>query len=185
VDQRKDRYIYGNSVEALFVQALGERMTNRCRNTLREAGLDLSKDLRPMYPVEDYERFVRIAREELFPYDPDAAAYEQMGRLFMQGYFKTLIGRALKGVIRLLGPHQLIKRLPESFSSGSTFIKAEVRQLGPTEHELRVTGVGHYPTFTRGSMLEAIGLSGVKNLRVEITTIGADDTTVYAIRWDP
>lgn len=181
---RKDRYIYGNSVEALFVQALGDRLTHRCRVLLKEAGLDLSTRLRPMYPVEDYERFVRIARQELFAPDPDALAYDKMGVLFVQGYFKTLIGKALKGVIRLLGPHQHLKRLPETFASGSTFIKATVEQRGPTEFALRVTGVGSYPTFTLGSMREAMSLTGVKNLVVELEQTLPDDSATYSIRWD-
>src|SRR4051812_20198430 len=114
--------VYEHSVEALFARALRPRMSEACVRELREAGLDLSKPLRPQYPEEEYELHIRIARRHLFPSLQDPEAYRAMGRLFVSGYLETTIGAALRVLLRMLGPERNLARMPGYFEAGTSYV---------------------------------------------------------------
>ncbi len=180
----QERFMYGSSVEALFDKALRRRMTEPCRVALQQAGLDLGQRFAPMYTAAQYERFVRIAREQLFSELADAQAYEAMGRAFLDGYWETILGRAVRGVLKLLGPAQIIRRLPALFAAGSTYVRATVIEDRPGEWKIQITGVGGYPHFTRGLLDSVLEASGARKGRVEIAEILPDERVTYLLRWE-
>lgn len=56
-----ERLMFDHVVEGMFHRALGKRLSAAGREQLRAAGLDLSKPLRPAYPMEQYFGFLEIA----------------------------------------------------------------------------------------------------------------------------
>ncbi|HEY8206207.1 MAG TPA: DUF2378 family protein [Myxococcaceae bacterium] len=176
--------VYDHSVEALFARALRSRMPEACVRELREAGLDLSKPLRPQYPEAEYELHIRIARRHLFPDLADPEAYRSMGRLFVSGYLETTIGAALKVLLRMLGPERNLARMPGYFEAGTSYVRASGERHGPGDWTLRVSDVAGFPTFTQGSLEETLRLSGARDASVEIER-QPDNSVRYRIRWAP
>lgn len=174
--------VYEHSVEALFARALRPRMTEACVLELREAGLDLSRPLRPQYSEAEYERFVRIARRHLFPDLEDREAYRRMGRMFIAGYLETAIGGALKVLLRLLGPERNLARMPGYFEAGTSYVQASGERHGPGDWTLEVSHVAGYPTFTQGTLEETMRLSGAPDASVEYE-VEPDGLVRYHIRW--
>lgn len=175
--------VYAHSVEALFARALRSRMPEACVRELREAGLDLSKPLRPQYPEAEYELHIRIARRHLFPDLADPEAYRRMGRLFVSGYLETTIGAALKVLLRMLGPERNLARMPGYFEGGTSYVRASGERHGPGDWTLRVSDVAGFPTFTQGSLEETMHLSGVRDATVAFERDPADGSVRYRIRW--
>jgi uncharacterized protein (TIGR02265 family) len=176
------RVVYEQSVEALFVRALRSKMPEACFRELREAGLDLSRPLKPQYTEAEYEHHIRIARRHLYPRHEDPEAYRLMGRLFIQGYLETTIGSALKVLLRLLGPDRNLSRMPGYFEAGTSYVHASGERHGPGDWTLRVSAVAGFPTFTQGSLEETMKLSGASDATVEYE-VDPDRSVRYRIRW--
>lgn len=176
--------VYDSSVEGMFVRGLGPRMTNSCRDALLAAGLDVSKKLRPSYTSAEYERFIKIARQHLFPELRDEEAYHRMGRIFVEGYFLTTLGGAIRSVLRLLGPRRNVERLPQNFSGGTNYVKATLEKKGEGDYDLVVENVGSYPTFTQGSLQAVLESSGARDPKVTFTPL-PDSRVRYHLRWTP
>jgi uncharacterized protein (TIGR02265 family) len=174
--------VFDQSVEALFCRALRSRMSDGCVRELREAGLDVERPLRPQYTEEEYSRHVEIVRRHLFPHLEDAEAYHRMGCLFIDGYLQTAIGKALKVLLRLLGPERNLRRMPSYFEGGTNYIKAQGEQVGPGHWVLTVSSVSGHPTFTQGSLEEAMRLSGAPDVVVSYD-VQPDGAVKYRIRW--
>lgn len=164
------------------MRALGPRLTPKCREALAAAGLDLGKPLLKQYTAEQYESFIRLVRQHVYGELPDEAAYRRLGERFVDGYFETLLGRALKTMVRMLGPTKTMERMPHSFESGTNYVRARLEKLGPQDFLLHVSDVGGYPTYTQGSLVRALEIAGAKNVRAEFMN-NANATVSYHLRW--
>lgn len=174
--------VFEQTVEALFVRALGPRLTPRLRERLLQAGLAVDGPLLAAYPFEAWMAFLRIAAEELYPELPVDAGTRQLGVLYMQGYRETLMGRAILSLLRVLGPRRALQRATHNFRSGNNYTRTRLTELGPGHHALWMNEVGPYPGFTAGIIHAGLEVAGARDVRVEPE--GHDGRAcTYAIRW--
>ncbi len=156
-----EKLVYAQTVEALFVRALANRLTPACRGYLKAAGLDLDQKLERTYTLEQWKEFLRIAAGHVYGGVPAEAAYYSLGERFMDAYFGTFFGRALLGVVKLAGPRRMLLRAAMGFRAGNNFSDVEIVERGPTTVELRMNDVlADLPTFAAGLLARAVELSG-------------------------
>jgi uncharacterized protein (TIGR02265 family) len=86
----------------------------------------------------------------------------QIGVDFLEGYRETFLGRAVLGMIRVLGPSRTLKRATQNFRSGNNYTESRVTEVSSTCCELWMNEVGPWPTFTAGLMHAALSNAGVE-----------------------
>jgi len=178
-----EKLVFPQTVEALFLRALENRLTPACREHLRRAGLDLEQKLARTYTLEQWKEFLRIAAGHVYGGVPAEAAYYSLGERFMDAYFGTFFGRALLGVVRLAGPRRMLLRAAMGFRAGNNFSDVEIVERSPTSMELKMNEVlADLPTFASGLLTRAVELSG--GWRVVAVPEEFDGTSAtFHIRW--
>jgi uncharacterized protein (TIGR02265 family) len=149
-----------DSVRSKFTPRVRERL-------LGEAGVD-DKVSRPSYPLATSDAVTRILAEELFPGRSLDDATFQLGLVSLRHYGGTVMGSALFGVIRLLGPMRIVKRLPPVFRQFNNYADVKIDITSDKSWELDHNEVGAYPHLIRGNMHAAGDLFGWKDHRCDL-----------------
>jgi uncharacterized protein (TIGR02265 family) len=178
-----EKLVYAGTVEALFLKALENRLTPSCRMRLREAGLDLDQKLSPTYTREQWRQFLRVAADHVYAGMPAEAAYYSLGERFIDGYFSTLFGRALLGMVRLAGPRRALAQARLGFRSSTNCCEVRIVERGPTFMEVWLNDImAEQPTFAAGVLARATELAGGQ--RVAVVPEGFDgQSATFHIRW--
>lgn len=145
-----DKVVFEQTIEGLFVRGLGSRVTPPLKARLRDAGLDLDAKLLPAYPFEVWMRTLEVTARGLFPELPVEQAMFRVGESFIDGYRETFLGRAVLGMIRVLGPRRTLLRATQNFRSGNNYTDTKITEVDPTTIDLWMNEVGPWPTFTAG-----------------------------------
>lgn len=173
------RLVFAHTIEGLFFKALKDRMTDRLRERVRtEAKIDLSQKLEPAVSITTWWKVLELCAAELYPDWPMEDALEEIGLVLTRGYFETLIGAALKGILKVIGPSRALKRMDRSLRSGNNYAEIKVTELGPTRFRFWCNEVG----TSRYVMLGLIGggaeVAGAKNFHGEITAFDDEGVTI-------
>jgi uncharacterized protein (TIGR02265 family) len=165
----EDKLIFSQTIEGLFRAMAAEREV--LRPQLVALGVDPRAPLRPAYPLPVFLEVVGLFGARLLPgATPEAQACE-VGRRFISGYGETMVGRAMLGMTRLIGPRRTLERLSRQFRTGNNFSETKLTEVGPQRFELwcnQVTSPGWY----RGLLLAGLEHSGAR--AVEVTFVGSD-----------
>src|SRR6185369_5530629 len=91
--------VFGNTVDALFLKALGTKLSMRCVERVKEAGIDLRSKLKLL-----------------------------LGNAFMDGFERTLIGKAMITAVRFMGPKRTLAKMTTNFRSSNNCMQTELRE---------------------------------------------------------
>lgn len=174
--------VYEQTVEGLFIRALGNRLTPECRARLSEAGLDVARKLKPAYPFKSWMTFIRIAAEELYRGMPLPEATFKLGEAHVEGFRETMMGRAVISLLRVLGPKRTVLRATQNFRAGNNYTETRVTELAPHQFDVWMNEVGDLPEFTAGIIHAGVRMSGAQELHVELHGYDGHACT-YRIRW--
>jgi len=175
-----DKLIFAQTFEGLL-RALGPRLDARMADELRKAGIDPAAELKPAYPLSVFQQMIRLVGEAVAPDQPADAQTFAAGRAFMDGYAQTMVGRAMLGMMRVIGPRRSLERLSRQFRTGNNFSETTLRELGDGEYELWVNQVS-LPGFYRGIITAGLERAGAKDVTVDLAT-HADTAATFRIRW--
>jgi uncharacterized protein (TIGR02265 family) len=173
--------IFEHVIDGLM-RGIGAQRTAQLERRLMEAGWSGPKKKIPAYPLDTWRTFLRIAREELFPGQPEAPGYEKLGEMFMDGYFETALGSAIAALARLLGPGRTLTRATRQFRSANNFSETKVTELGPNRYELWMNSVDQFD-FTVGIVRRTLEGTGAKDVRVIMHPGVDDDSCKFEISW--
>lgn len=177
-----NRIVFDTTIEALFVRALNGRLNPQTKARLREAGLDVDKKLLPAYTFEQWKNFLAIGAEGAFPHLAPEQAHQELGRLLIDGYRSTFIGRALFPLLNLLGPRRGLDRLSRSFRSGNNYTETRFVEVGANTYDLWMNETTDYPQFMQGILLE--GTRDFKVDRFDVNILKKDSEGVtFRISW--
>jgi uncharacterized protein (TIGR02265 family) len=174
--------VFQQVVEGLFHVGLRGKMTPVLQARLREAGLDLSRPLAPAYPRADWNRFVQITAETLWPGEPPEVSYHALGRQLLQGYAETFLGKALVGIVRLVGPRRALDRMTRNFRSGGNYNDTRVTEQAPGDVLFWMNEPDLHPAYVAGILSAAMEMAGAKQLDIQVQARDAAGCT-YRIRW--
>lgn len=178
-----EKLIFAQSVEALFVRALGPHLTRAGRQRLKAVGLDLSEPLRPHYTLEQWRGFVRVAAQDVYPASSPEEAYRALGARYLQGFRQTSVGRASMQLVTHLGPQKTLERVPYNMRAGNNFNEVRVEESTPDAATLWLKDVmADNPCFAGGFLEETLRAAGAGNVRVE--PIAFDGTAAtFRLTW--
>ena len=174
--------VFDHSIDGLFQRSLRNKMTQHCRERLRQAGLDLSTKLKPMYPRLQFYEFLEIARQEIYPGRSRDEGLFQLGYGLLGGYEETFLGKAVLAVVKLLGPRRTLGRATQSLQSSNNYIASSLQQLGPTSFALTLNQVSGAPTYFAGVIQRGIELAGGAQVKVEPQPVDGPGC-VYIVQW--
>ena len=178
-----ERLVFESAVEGLFLKALGDRVTPALRERLlREAHIDL-QGLEVAYPLAHWERALEITAQTLYPAQPLPTALEHIGEELTRGFFETLIGRALHGVLKLIGPRRTLLRTERNLRSGNNYTECTFIERSPTHLEMVINEGTSLRHVTTGLVREGLLHAGAKNPQVTLLRFDAD-TSTWDVRWD-
>lgn len=172
-----DRVVFEQTFEGLFVNALRERMSPPLARALKEQGLDLSQRLLPAYPVAVWTRCCQTAAKHLYASLPEEDGLRQLGEVVVEGFGNGFLGRALMGVVRVLGPHRALGRVRQNFRSGNNYAEATVTKIEGTDYEVWMNEVGPTRYVCQGIILAGLKATPAIDPRVEVVRF--DDQAVW------
>lgn len=146
-----------SNLESLFVQGL--RVDGALAEALRAEGVNV-RALKGEYPLRVLNRCVDLACEHLYPDQPLESARRQLGRIFVQGFTQTLLGRVVVVGLPMLGPVRYLKRFPDHLRSDSSQLRVLSVQVGERAFRLEFRNeVLVMPEFMAGVLLEWLKLA--------------------------
>ncbi|WP_434386881.1 DUF2378 family protein [Melittangium boletus] len=163
-----EKRVYAQSVDALFVRALGPHLSREGRRRLKDAGLDLNEPLRPSYALEQWKACLRVAVEDVFPGLPEREAWSRLGERYLQGFRLTAQGRASMSLVTRLGPRPTLERVPHNLRAGNNFNEVRVEELGTHGARLWMRDIAaDNPYFACGLLAETLRAAGAEDIQVE------------------
>lgn len=178
--QQQEKVIFDNAVDGL-VRALSGRLTPRLTARLKEVGLDIHGKRKPGYSLDEWRSVLRVTREELFPGLAPPAGYRKLGELFIDGFLQTVLGSAVAGLLRVIGPKRTLVRATQNFRSANNYTTTKLTEVGPNHFELWMNEVDD-PDFTMGIISRGITVSGGKNATVKVISHDAESCR-FDVRW--
>jgi uncharacterized protein (TIGR02265 family) len=177
-----ERLVFPPIVEGLFVRGLNGKVTFALKEQLRKEGLDLERPLMPAYPLETWVRCVALTAKSLHPAETEAVAWRMLGERMIDGYRDTMVGRAMLGVLKLLGPQRVLSRAQHSFRTGNNYQEVRLTERGPNQVDMWLNEPGMLRYFKQGVMLATARASGGPATQVEVLQFDAE-TVTYRISW--
>ena len=181
----EQRLVYSQVVEGLLQHGLHGRVTHRLKQRLKQAGLDVDRPLMPAYPVEIWERCVGLAAKAIHPDQPEEVAWRLLGERHIDGYRETMLGRAMFGVLGLLGPKRRLSRTRQNFRAGNNYQEVIITDLGPTEVDVWLNERGMLRYFKHGIMLGSVRGVGEPNTKVVLRHFDDEGVTIRVSWGDP
>jgi uncharacterized protein (TIGR02265 family) len=177
------RLVFEHTFEGLFRFALRARLSGQAWEALREVGLDLSRPLLPAYSSETWRRSLEITVADVYPRLPRAEAWRHLGRDVVNGMVHTLMGRAMVGVARLLGPLRSLRRLNNTLRSADNYVESRVTELSPTSCEVWFNEVMEQPSYYQGVLEASLALAGARGVKTRM--VGRDGPgAVVHVEWE-
>ena len=163
-----EKRVYAQSVEALFVRALGPHLSREARRGLKAAGLDLSEPLRPSYALEQWKAWLRVAAGDVFAGRPEREAWAGLGERYLQGFRLTAPGRASMALVTRLGPRHTLERVPHNIRAGNNFNEVRIEELGEHAATLWMKDVAaDTPSFACGFLAETLRAAQARDILVD------------------
>ncbi|WP_426754488.1 DUF2378 family protein [Myxococcus sp. Y35] len=151
-------------MEGLFVRGL--QAEGRLARGLEALGYD-SRRPELDYPIELWQRAVALARQERYPELGDEDAYRQLGRLAVDGFAQTLVGRVAAVALPMIGPAQALERVPRYLAMmGRSDIDVTLATEGERARRVSLSDRYNRPDLMAGGLE---GLLMLANARPRIT----------------
>jgi uncharacterized protein (TIGR02265 family) len=139
------------------------------------------KSFQAAYPLVQYTDLLDACGESRFGHLAPLEKFAEVGRLFMKGYEKTLIGQALMAVLRVLGPRRTLERMTRNFRTANNYTEVTVESFAPNHHKVRVTHVTRPGLFV-GLLESGCSIAGAKGLSVTLLEHQAQ-VALYEVKW--
>lgn len=175
-----EKLVFSHSVEG-FLRAVRPVLDGSLKEELLALGIDTTKPLLPAYPVDVLRHALVAGARRLSPSLSQDAALVALGRRFVEGYSETLVGRALKTAIRLVGPARTLDRLARQFRTGNNYSESKVTQHAPGKALLWCNEVSH-PSYYVGLVSGALEVAGGKDVKVTLSRLDTDGA-FFDIEW--
>ena len=177
----EDRLVYGEVMEGLLQHGLRGQVSLRLRERLRQLGMNVDQPP-SSFPVLQWLQCLRVIVEETFPGIPTEEGFRRLARQHVEGYSRTLLGRATIRVMRLLGPRRMVLRLPNVLGSTDNYTTGVVVERGPSTFELAINSSLQPPGYTESLLETLLAGCGAEEPHVKVLQ-SSEDSTTYQLTW--
>jgi uncharacterized protein (TIGR02265 family) len=167
-----------SAFEGLFQHAL--KPDDVLQAELRAAGFDLRAQ-QPEYPAEVWKKCLEVTARRVHPGLPREEALRKLGRVFIDGFFKTILGKVASTVVAMVGPDVVLRRARGFFMSSAPGLVMTVDERGRHDFVVRFVSPVTNPEFDSEVLLAIVERAGAKGLRSELTP--RPDGFDLSVRW--
>lgn len=175
-----EKLVFGHSVEA-FLRAVRPALNASFADELKRLGIDTAKPLLPAYPVDVLREALLLGAKKLNPSLSDHDALVALGRRYVEGYGETLVGKALRTAIRLIGPKRTLERLAKQFRTANNYSETKVTQQAPGRALLWCNDVSH-PAWYEGLIAGTLEVTGATSVTVTLSRHDAEGA-FFDVTW--
>jgi uncharacterized protein (TIGR02265 family) len=176
-----ERLWFQNSVEGLYVRGLGPLLGDADRAALAKVGIRVEK-LLPAYPETVVVAGLRVVGPLVLPRGSWEEQQRELGVRAVKGYFDTVLGKALAGVLKLVGPERGIARLDRSLRSITNYLNARVVGRADRSADVEVEPVGPLMHFIVGIFDGSGSLQSEGRAKAELVS-HSGETCVVRLHW--
>lgn len=177
-----EQAVFESTVESLYRRGLADRVTPALKNRLRAAGIDLDRPLKAAYPRTAWESCLHATAEELYAEVPREQALFELGRLLVAGAMQTVVGKAVLGLVKVLGPRRTLSRMTRNFRSANNYMETKIEELGANSFMLWINETSNAPTYVAGTVDYGLRAAGAEGLVVEVVRREGRGA-VLSVRW--
>ncbi|MFO0601435.1 MAG: DUF2378 family protein [Myxococcaceae bacterium] len=162
------RVVFSQGFEGLFSKDIRARVTPEFDAALRKLGIALDKPFQAAYPIELWAECVELASKHVYPDLPRPDAYRRLGADTIQGFGQTFIGKAVFGMLKLIGPVRAIERATRNYASTNNYTKVTLTRTSPTSFHFHLNEKHTLPEFDMGVVEEMLRYLGAAEPRVTL-----------------
>lgn len=175
---KNEPLIFAAAFDSLL-RVWGEANRDAARATLLGVGVNIDK-LDPAYPLPTWTAALEATARSAFPGVAHDEALYLTGRGVVERYAESLVGKALFGVLKVMGPARALHRLTRNLRSTNNFSEATVTERSPKDFEVVLNLVAR-PQFERGILTAGLELAGAHDVKVSI--VRQDAGATYDVAW--
>lgn len=162
-----DHRVTQSAFEGLFQHALTP--DEKLQSALRDAGFDLRAQ-KPDYPATVWKQCVELTARHVHPELPRDEALRTLGRVFIDGFFKTILGRLASTVVAMVGPNVVLRRARGFFMSSAPGLVMTVEERAKQDFVVRFISPVTNPEFDSSVLLAIVERAGAKNVTSTLTS---------------
>ena len=151
-----EKVTFPQAFESLY-RVLGTPPPAEAVARLKAAGLDPAKPQISTLP--SYVAAMEIVMASRWPTLSTEEASLELGRAIMRNYEQTLLGRAVVGMMKVIGPDRAVQRLTRQLRTVNSYTETRCSPLGPGRYEVWINHVV-YPRYYCGVFEEGMRLAG-------------------------
>ena len=121
-----DHVVFSTTIDVLFRKTLAPTITRDIEARLLKVGIDLSRPLEPGYPLRVFDDALEVVVTNGMPHLSKAEGLQRIGRLQVEAFLETLIGKATFAYLRLISRERFVNRLTQSWRQANNFIDTVV-----------------------------------------------------------
>jgi uncharacterized protein (TIGR02265 family) len=180
----EQRVVFGSGFDGLFSKEFRARVTPAFDAELKKLGVNLEKPFNPAYDIVTWAAVIDSAARHVYPELSRPDAFWQLGRDTVDGFAHTLIGKALFGMMKLIGPARSLMRAARSYAATNNYTKVDLNRTGDASFTFGLNEKHTLPQFDMGAIEALLQLSGAKNVRVTLLNQNPEGFTMN-LEWDP
>ncbi|MGV3624047.1 MAG: DUF2378 family protein [Archangium sp.] len=171
---RDTRVVFGSGFDSLFSADLRKRVTPKLDAALREIGVRLDKPFNAGYPVETWAQTLELTSKHLYGELPRPEAYRQLGRVTIDGFEHTFLGKAAFPMLRLIGIARSVERASRNYASTNNYTKVVLTRLSPTSFDFHLNEKHTPPQYDMGVVERMLEVLKAKDTRVVLQSQDAE-----------
>jgi uncharacterized protein (TIGR02265 family) len=174
-----ERVVFSATFESLF-RVLGPESMTKLVPMLRAEGID-PQHLNAAYPMTTWVKVVRAMLPLFAPGASEDEALTRLGERVVDSYGEGLVGKALFGVLKVLGPRRALERTTRNFRTTNNYAESTVTHLEGNTFELWMNEVD-LPTFSAAVVRAGLRHAGAIEPTVTVKAKDEKGTTLF-VSW--
>lgn len=170
----ESRVVFGSGFDSLFSPDMRRRVTPQVDAALRAIGVRLDKPFNPGYPVETWAQTLELLSKHLYGELPRPEAYRQLGRVTIDGFEHTFLGKAAFPLMRLIGVARSVERASRSYASTNSYTKVQLTRLSPTSFDFHLNEKHTPPQYDMGVVERMLEVLKAKDPKVVLQSQDAE-----------
>ncbi|MDP2269525.1 MAG: DUF2378 family protein [Archangium sp.] len=174
-----EKVVFAQSMEGIY-RALTPH-TPQERAAFLKAGVKTGDHFDAAYPIQAWLDILDASAASRFAHLPELERYTEVGRVFFLGFGKTLMGSAVLGLLKVIGPRRTLDRLTRNFRSANNFTVGTFESFSANHHKVHINWTAR-PGFYLGLIESGCAHAGAKDLSVTVLET-KDLGTFYEVKW--
>jgi uncharacterized protein (TIGR02265 family) len=118
----------------------------------------------------------------VYPGLPREEGFRQLAAHHVDGFGRTLVGRAMMRLLRLLGPKRTVQQMVQALRSSDNYTEVRLEELGPGHWEMWMNSVMDAPGYAEALFVSFLRASGAAEPHAALVRREREGT-VYRLGW--